>query len=247
MKAPHPDWIVPDWPAPAGVHAIVTTRAGGVSPPPYDSMNLGFRSGDTADNVARNRAILRDCLPGEPAWLSQVHGNVALDAAAVSGSPPADASWTRRAATPCVVMVADCMPVLLCDARGGAVAAAHAGWRGLSGGVIEAAAGGIGSPATALMAWLGPAIGPQRFEVGEDVLDAFVAHDALARHAFRPCAGRPGKWWCDLYLLARQRLAALGITRVSGGGFCTVGDARLFSHRRDRGATGRMAAAIWFD
>jgi YfiH family protein len=229
------------------VHAFVTNRAGGVSPAPYDSMNLGFKSGDAADNVARNRAILRQSLPAEPAWLSQVHGNVALDAAQVSGAPPADAAWTTRPATPCVVMVADCMPVLLCDMRGGAVAAAHAGWRGLSSGVVEAAVSGMGTAPADLAAWLGPAIGPERFEVGTDVLEAFVAHDPQAQLAFRPYPGRAGKWLCDLYLLARQRLAALGITRVSGGGFCTVGDARLFSHRRDQGATGRMAAAIWFD
>ena len=142
-------------------------------------------------------------------------------------------------------MVADCMPVFLCDRDGGAVAVAHAGWRGLSGGVIEATVRAMGMPGDRLLAWLGPAIGPDNFEVGEDVLQAFVAHDPAARAAFCAYPDRPGKWLCDLYALARQRLAALGVMDVGGGGFCTVADRRMFSHRRDQGKSGRMAGLIW--
>lgn len=243
----HPDWLVPDWPAPRGVRAFVTTRAGGISPVPFDSMNLGLRSGDEIDNVLRNRAILRAALPAEPAWLRQVHGADVVEASAVAGEPEADASWTASRGVVCAVMVADCMPVLLCDQDGGTVAAAHAGWRGLSSGVIEATVRAMGTPPQRLSAWLGPAIGPRNFEVGDDVLEAFVTHDAQARRAFEPYPGRPGKWLCDLYALARQRLAALGVTAVTGGDLCTVEDRRLFSHRRDRGQSGRMAAFIWME
>ena len=245
MTEPHPDWLVPAWSIPSGTHAFVTTRAGGVSPAPFDSMNLGLRSGDETENVLRNRAILRAALPAEPAWLRQVHGAGVVDASAVVDEPEADASWTARPGVVCAVMVADCMPVLLCDQGGGAVGAAHAGWRGLSSGVIEATVRAMGTPPERLSAWLGPAIGPRNFEVGEDVLAAFVAHDARAASAFSPYPGRPGKWLCDLYALARQRLDALGVTAIAGGGFCTVEESRWFSHRRDRGRSGRMAAFIW--
>lgn len=245
MTQMHPDWLVPDWQAPRGVRAFVTTRAGGVSPAPFDSMNLGLRSGDDIDNVLRNRAILRAALPAEPAWLRQVHGAGVVEASAVAGEPEADASWTASRGVVCAVMVADCMPVLLCDQDGGSVAAAHAGWRGLSSGVIEATVGAMGTPPQRLSAWLGPAIGPRNFEVGDDVLEAFVAHDARAAAAFSAYPGRPGKFLCDLYTLARQRLEALGVTALSGGRFCTVEESRWFSHRRDRGRSGRMAAFVW--
>lgn len=247
MNEIHPDWIVPDWPAPASVRAFFTTREGGVSPAPFDSMNLGLRSGDAIDKVERNRAILRACVPSEPAWLRQVHGTTVVAASTLAGRTEveADASWTDQPGVPCVVMVADCMPVFLCDREGGAVAVAHTGWRGLAGGVIEATVGAMGVPGERLLAWLGPAIGPDNFEVGEDVLQAFVAHDPAAHAAFRPYPGRPGKWLCDLYALARQRLAALAVTSVGGGGFCTVAERRMFSHRRDQGRSGRMAALIW--
>jgi len=247
MKAPHRDWLIPDWHAPSDVRAFVTTRAGGISPSPFDSMNLGLRSGDDIQNVLRNRAILRDCLPAEPAWLRQIHGAGVVDASTVEHEPEADASWAAGSGVVCAVMVADCMPVLLCERDGRAVAAAHAGWRGLSTGVIEATVQAMGVPPAQLMAWLGPAIGPRNFEVGEDVLQAFMKFDERAAEAFAPYPGRQGKWLCDLYLLARQRLARLGVTEVTGGGFCTVEEARWFSHRRDRGRSGRMAAFIWRD
>lgn len=239
------DWLVPDWPAPPAVRAVVTTRAGGVSPPPFDSMNLGLRSGDAIENVLRNRALLRASLPADPVWLRQVHGARVVDAASTTGEPEADGAFTRESGIVCAVMIADCMPVLLCDRDAGVVAAVHAGWRGLSGGVVEAAVAAMRVAPDRLIAWLGPAIGPRNFEVGADVLDAFAARDAGARHAFMPYPGRPGKWLCDLYLLARQRLTAIGVRAISGGGACTVDDTRLFSHRRDSGKSGRMAALIW--
>ena len=241
------DWLIPEWTAPPAVRAVVTTRAGGVSPPPFDSMNLGLRSGDTIDNVRRNRALLRSALPAEPVWLRQVHGTSIVDAASVIGEPAADGAFSRASGVVCAVMLADCMPVLLCDRDASIVAAVHAGWRGLSGGVIEAGVAAMNVAPDRLIAWLGPAIGPRNFEVGADVLQAFVAWDTAAQSAFTPYPGRPGKWLCDLYSLARQRLAAIGVRDVSGGGACTVNDLRLFSHRRDRGASGRMAALIWIE
>jgi YfiH family protein len=241
----HADWIIPHWPAPARVHAVITTRAGGVSPAPYDSMNFGLRSGDTEGNVRQNRALLRAALPAEPAWLRQVHGNVIVNAAMSADDAQADAAVAHASGTVCVVMAADCMPVLLCDRAGGAVGAAHAGWRGLAGGVVEAAVRGLGTPPADMLAYLGPCIGPANFEVGGDVLAAFIAADPAAARAFRPYPGRPGKWLCDLYALARQRLQAIGVRAVYGGGFCTVNDPRFFSHRRDKGTSGRMAALIW--
>lgn len=243
----NPDWIVPFWPAPGRVHAVITTRAGGVSPAPYDSMNFGLRSGDTEENVRRNRALLRALLPNEPKWVHQVHGSRALDAEQVEDAPQADASVAHAAGTVCVVMAADCMPVLLTDRAGTAVGAAHAGWRGLAGGVVENAVRLLDRAPQDVLAYLGPCIGPAQFEVGGDVLEAFVAHDAQAARAFRPYPGRPGKWLCDLYMLARQRLHALGVRAVYGGGFCTVNDQRFFSHRRDKGASGRMAGLIWLE
>jgi YfiH family protein len=243
----HSDWIVPHWPAPARVRAVITTRAGGVSPAPYDSMNFGLRSGDMQENVGANRARLRALLPAEPAWLRQVHGSRVVNAQAALDDTSADASVAHAAGKVCVVMAADCMPVLLCDRAGTAVGAAHAGWRGLAGGVLEAALGALDRPAGEVLAYLGPCIGPAQFEVGEDVLAAFSAHDAQAAAAFRPYARRPGKWLCDLYALARLRLHAQGVRAVYGGGFCTVNDRRFFSHRRDRGASGRMAGLIWLE
>jgi hypothetical protein len=241
----HPDWVVPDWPAHPRVRAFVTTRAGGVSRPPFDSFNLGLRSGDEAAHVLRNRALLRERLPAEPCWLRQVHGSAVADAAGAAGEPAADAAFARSPATVCAVLVADCMPVLLADDEGSVVGVAHAGWRGLAGGVVEALAGAMGVAPRRLIAWLGPAIGPAAFEVGEDVLAAFTAADPGAQAAFQPYPGRPGKWLADLGALARRRLAALGVASVHGGGMCTVSEARWFSHRRDRGASGRMAAFIW--
>ena len=224
----NPGWIIPHWPAPRNVRAMITTRAGGVSPAPYDSMNFGLRSGDLETNVRRNRALLREWLPAEPAWLRQVHGSRVMNAASAQDDAEADAAVAHQAGQVCAVMAADCMPVLLCDRGGRAVGAAHAGWRGLAGGVIEAAVRELGVPA-------------------QDVLAAFTMQDAQAANAFRPYPGRPGKWLCDLYALARQRLHAIGARAVYGGGFCTVNDPRFFSHRRDQGKSGRMAGLIWLD
>jgi YfiH family protein len=241
-------WIVPDWSAPANVRALQTTRTGGVSEGSYASLNLGDHVGDDAVAVARNRAILRAALPFEPLWLRQVHGNIVADAKRSVGVPDADAAVARQPDAVCAVMTADCLPLLLCDESGAVVGAAHAGWRGLAGGVIEAAVAAMAVAPATLMVWLGPAIGPQAFEVGEEVRQAFLAHDPAAHKAFVPHPSPTGqKWLADIYLLARQRLGLLGVTRVYGGGLCTFSDAdRFFSYRRD-GATGRMASLIWLD
>ena len=189
------------------------------------------------------RARLRDRLPAEPRWLRQVHGVNVVDAASVEPGTAADASFAREINVVCTVMVADCMPVLLADERGEAVGIAHAGWRGLAAGVIEATVKAMVLPPDRILGWLGPAIGPDAYEIGEEVRDAFLQRDARAESAFNPT--RSGHWRLDLYAIARQRLAASGVTRVSGGGFCTASDAaRFFSWRRDK-ASERMAAAIW--
>lgn len=242
------EFIVPDWPAPPNVRALVTTRHGGVSTGPYASLNLGDHVGDDPAAVAENRRRLRARLPADPVWLTQVHGKQCCDAAAWSNAegtrlPEADAAFARTPGIVCVVLTADCLPVLLCDEDGTVVAAAHAGWRGLAAGVIESTVAAMGVPASRLIAWLGPAIGPRQFEVGSEVREIFIAHDPLAAQAFT--AKAEGKWLCDIALLARQRLSRLGACRVTSADFCTVRDARdFFSYRRD-GATGRMASLIW--
>ncbi len=237
--------MFPDWPAPANVRAVATTRIGGVSKNPYNTFNLATHVGDDPQAVAANRAQLRAALklPAEPLWLRQIHGVTVVDAALAKGEPEADGAYATKPGAVCAVLTADCLPVLLCDRRGTKVAALHAGWRGLASGVIEAGMKALGVPGSELMAWLGPAIGPEAFEVGKEVRDAFIAHDSTANGAFQPQAG--GKYIADIYRLARQRLAALGVTAVYGGGLCTVRDrARFYSYRRD-GVTGRMAALIW--
>ena len=242
-----PPSIEPDWPAPATVRAFVTTRAGGTGSGPHASFNLGLRAGDDPRVVAANRQRLRALLPAEPAWLHQVHGTTVVDAARVVAGvePKADAAWTDRPGVVCAVLVADCMPVLLCSEDGRRVGVAHAGWRGLAGGVVERTVEAMGTAPRHALAWLGPAIGPTAFEVGADVLEAFVGEAAQDAEAFVPIAGRPGKWMADLFTLARLRLRRLGITRIHGGGLCTHSDpARFFSYRRDR-LTGRMAALAW--
>lgn len=240
------DFIFPDWSAPRGVRALSTTRVGGVSAPPWHSFNLGDHVGDDPRAVAANRALLRRELPAEPVWLTQVHGTRCLDAARAKPGIEADASFTRQRGVVCAVLTADCLPVLLCDERAMVVAVAHAGWRGLAAGVIEATVGAMREPGASLMAWLGPAIGPQAFEVGGEVRETFVAHDPQATQAFVAAPG--GKWLCDIHRLARQRLDALGIRRVAGAdSSCTVRDSeRLYSYRRD-GVTGRMASLIWLE
>jgi len=243
MKAPHPDWITPDWPAPANVRAFITTRAGGVSEGPYASLNLGLRTDDDPRTVAVNRERLCAALPQQPHWLRQVHGSIVVEADDLATAPAADASIARRPETVCAVLVADCVPLLLTDRKGTTVAIAHAGWRGLAAGVIENTVARMGPDPRELLAYLGPGIGPRAFEVGADVRDAFLADDAQADLAFSPHA--PGKWLADLFLLARRRLARAGVGAAYGGGLCTYSDARrFFSYRRDR-TTGRMAAVIW--
>ena len=238
-------WLVPDWPAPDRVRAFVTTRAGGVSVGEYESMNLGASSGDAPDHVARNRAIVRELLPAEPQWLAQVHGNAVarIDEPGPEVAPQADAAIARTPGRVCTVLTADCLPLFLCDDSGERVAVAHAGWRGMAAGVIENAVQAMDAPSRSLLAWMGPAIGPEAFEVGPEVRDAFVAADANAASAFR--AHREGKFLADLYALARQRLARAGVTRVHGGGFCTLRERdRFFSYRRAK-KSGRMGAFIW--
>lgn len=241
------DWIVPDWPAPASVRALMTTRGGGVSQGPYASLNPATHVGDDPAAVAENRRRLRAGLPGEPLWLNQVHGvAVAGFAENASSLPTADASVARRPGQVCAVLTADCLPVLFCDRAGSVVAAAHAGWRGLAAGVLEATVAAMQVPAGEVVAWLGAAIGPDAFEVGEEVRETFVATHPLTVGAFRP-ARASQKWLADIYAIARIRLAAVGVGEVHGGGLCTVGDAtRFYSYRRD-GATGRMASLIWLD
>lgn len=242
-------WIVPDWPAPPSVRALITTRAGGVSRGAYACMNLGMRTGDTAEDVARNRAHLRQSLPAEPLWLHQVHGTTVAEGDGLDGSPEADAAVARRPGTVCAVLTADCLPLLLCDEAGTVVAVAHAGWRGLSSGVLENTLQIMDRPRAALLAYLGPAIGSAAYEVGAEVREAFIAADRSgelrAEAAFAP--GKPGKFHADLYALARQRLARSGVVKVYGGGYCTYTEReRFFSYRRD-GATGRMASLIWME
>lgn len=241
--------IIPDWPAPATVKALQTTRNGGGSVAPYASFNLGSHVGDNPLTVSRNRMLLAPLLPSEPVWLNQVHGITVSDAGRSGCLPEADASVSSHSGAVCVVMTADCLPILLCDVGGTVVGAAHAGWRGLCDGVIEATVQAMRVPAPTLMAWLGPAIGPGKFEVGDEVRAAFVAQQPQAAEAFVPSAsgvpGADGKWLADLYQLARLRLNSLGITRVYGGELCTYSDpARFYSYRRD-GATGRMGTFIW--
>jgi YfiH family protein len=235
--------IRPQWPAPSAVRACTTTRIGGVSRGPWAGLNLGGHVDDDPRAVAENRARLSDQLglPGKPQWLSQVHGAQVC----LPGRPLdcADACFDDRPGRVCAVLTADCLPVLFCNAAGTRVAAAHAGWRGLLAGVLEQTAAAFEDPPQRLMAWLGPAIGPQAFEVGDEVRAEFAAESTASARHFRPHGA--GHWLADLYGLARDRLASVGIDQVSGGGLCTLSDpARFFSYRRD-GVTGRMASLIW--
>ncbi|WP_434605772.1 peptidoglycan editing factor PgeF [Pseudomonas sp. R1-7] len=238
------DWLIPDWPAPARVKACVTTREGGVSLAPFDSLNLGDHVGDDPAAVAENRRRLTDHFSITPAWLQQVHGIdvVEADPARVA---TADASWSTTPGIACTAMTADCLPVLFCNRAGTHVAAAHAGWRGLANGVLEATLDSLAVPADEILAWLGPAIGPQAFEVGPEVREAFIAQHTDAERAFLP-SHNDGKFLADIYALARLRLAARGVTAVYGGGLCTVNDPRFFSYRRNA-RTGRFASLIWLE
>lgn len=237
--------ITPDWPAPPNVRALQTTRQGGVSAAPYDSLNLGDHVGDEPLTVARNRVLLNHLLPSEPVWLEQAHGTLVANADNASCLPQADACIARHRESVCVVMTADCLPVLLCDALGSVVGAAHAGWKGLVAGVIESTVLAMNAPPQNLMVWLGPAISQDAFEVGEEVRAAFVAAQPQAASAFT--IGQSGKWLADIYALARIRLNALGITQIFGGNYCTYRESeKFFSYRRD-GTTGRMGTFIWLE
>jgi len=245
------DLVRPDWSAPSRVRALMTTRSGGVSTAPYGAvdaggLNLGTGSGDDLAHVAANRARLRERLSSDPTWLRQVHGARVVDAAdAASRGSEADASYADRPGVVCTVLVADCAPVLFTDRRGTRVAAAHAGWRGLAAGVLEATIAASGLVPGETLAWIGPCIGPSRFEVGADVRDAFIALDPAAASDFVPQSN--GKWLADLPGLATRRLRAAGVVDIRVSGRCTVLEADTFySYRRD-GATGRMAALIWLD
>ncbi|WP_145577375.1 purine nucleoside phosphorylase YfiH [Yersinia alsatica] len=237
--------ILPDWPAPANVKACSTTRHGGISEFPYDSLNLGTHVGDIAATVITNRQRLveQGQLPQMPVWLEQVHGTrvLHLDGSAIS-DVQADAVYSRVAGQVCAVMTADCLPVLFCSLAGDEVAAAHAGWRGLCAGVLEQTMAQFNAAPSSIIAWLGPAIGPQQFEVGEEVKQAFIDIDTQAAAAFIPAGTQ---YLADIYLLARQRLQAVGIHAIYGGDHCTVSEKQqFFSYRRD-GITGRMASLVW--
>jgi len=240
-----PQFIVPDWPAPPKVRALATTRQSGHGVGAYASFNLATHVGDDAAIVAANRDLLGEYLPVAPRWLTQVHGTRCVDAETAADGAEADASFVRSPGRACAVLTADCLPVLLCNADGTVAAAAHAGWRGLAAGILESTVAAMRVPGGALVAWLGPAIGPAAFEVGDEVRTNFLRQDAGAIGAF--VSHGDGKWLCDLYALARRRLARLGVQHISGGGYCTHADAaRFFSYRRD-GRTGRMATLIWLE
>ncbi|MGH8496950.1 MAG: peptidoglycan editing factor PgeF [Gammaproteobacteria bacterium] len=241
------EFIEACWPAPRDVRAVATTRIGGVSEPPFDSLNLAQHVGDSAEAVRANRERLRAALglAREPCWLAQVHGAEVVMAGACDEPPIADASFSRERGLACAVLTADCLPVLLCSRAGDCVAAAHAGWRGLAAGVIEAAVAALNTPPGELLAWLGPAIGPAAYEVGDEVRECFVDLDARNTAAF--AVNERGRWQADIRALARSRLKAAGVTAVSGGDDCTYADpSRFYSHRRD-GTCGRMAALIWLE
>jgi len=243
--------IYPDWPAPKTVKAFSTTRLGGVSRWPYDSLNLGDHVGDSTADVAANRRHLQQLL-GEQVhcqWLQQVHGTKVIRSlefdSAADRVPEADASVSQQQNIACLVMTADCLPVLFCDRAGTRVAAAHAGWRGLADGVLEATLSALECPAEEVICWLGPAIAQDAFEVGDEVRQRFCDQHTGAETAFKRRAEHPQKWFADLYALARLRLSLAGVAAVYGGNFCTFGDSeRFFSYRRD-GQTGRMASLVW--
>jgi len=251
-----------DWPAPANVRALTTTRAGGVSRGPYESLNLGDHVGDDPDAVRQNRKRLYEALalPAEPVWLRQVHGVHVIDAATAAPGVEADGAWSDRPGVVCAVLTADCLPIFLCDRKGTRVALLHAGWRGLAGGIVESGVRALNASPEELLVWLGPAIGSDSYEIGEDMRRAFVDSDAGAAEAFRPVGTE--RWRADLYALARRRLRQAGVRAVHGGGHCTLRERERFysfrragmrqcrgrqdaeSDRRD-GVTGRMASLIW--
>jgi YfiH family protein len=245
MQDPLQSLIFPDWPAPKQVRAVTTTRLGGVSTGPFASFNLGDHVGDDRGCVAANRKRLTQLLklPAAPLWLNQTHGREVVNADREMSSVIADAAYARRSARVCAVLTADCLPVLLCDRAGRCVAAVHAGWRGLAAGVLGSTLASLACDPAQMLAWLGPAIGPQAFEVGEDVKAAFLALDQAYAECFKPSPR--GRWLANLYGLAHRHLRTQGVQAIYGGNWCTVTDAEhFFSFRRD-GRTGRMASLIW--
>lgn len=241
------DFIIPNWQAPAQVKAYTTTRAGGHSQAPYDSFNLADHVGDDPEAVVANRALLRRTLqlPSEPLWLNQVHGTQVIEADMRNVGKEADASYAKTTGQVCVVLTADCLPLLLCNRQGDQVAAVHAGWRSLAAGIIDRVLQQFSTPVTELLAWLGPAISVNKFEVGEEVYEQFVQIDPQAATAFQTVD--KNRWLADLYTLARQQLQARGVTQIEGGDFCTVTEKkRFYSYRRDQ-QTGRMATLIWLE
>jgi YfiH family protein len=242
MAAGVSDWLTPDWPAPLNVLACVTTRHGGDSASPFESFNLGAHVGDDPDAVARNRQHLSAQLGCQPTWLNQVHG-ISVVEADPSRVHEADASWSATPGIAALVMTADCLPVLFCDRAGTRVAAAHAGWRGLANGVLEQTVAAMGIAPDELLAWMGPAIGPDAFEVGAEVREAFVTRHGKAEEAFRS-SSNTGKYLADIYALGRIRLESAGIQSITGGGLCTVSDPRFYSYRQAN-PTGRFASLVW--
>lgn len=240
-------WLIPEWPVLPRVRAAVSTRHGpGVSQSPFDAFNLGARCGDDSQAVTMNRARLRVALalPSEPCWLRQVHGTQIV-VEPQHDEPQADIAATRTPGVVLAILTADCLPVLFCAEDGSEIAAAHAGWRGLSAGVLENTMATMQTPRAQTIVWLGPAIGPRSYEVGEEVRETFIAHDAVSSAAFS--ATRPGHWLCDLYELARQRLRNAGVSRIFGGGFDTFADPRFYSYRRDGARSGRFTSLIWIE
>lgn len=243
-------WVFPDWPAPPAVRAVVTTRQGpGVSAGPFDRLNLGSRSGDAVDTVQANRGGLQQALalPAAPRWLRQVHGTTVAQLGPLPSAdePLADAAVSHLPGTVLAILTADCLPVLFCSADGREIAAAHAGWRGLSNGILEETLTALRAARKNILAWLGPCIGAPSYEVGEEVRTAFVEFDPAAASCF--AATRPGHWLCDLAALARLRLRTAGISRVYGGGFDTFTDSRFYSYRRDGERSGRFGSLIWLE
>lgn len=238
-------FIKPDWPAPTQIKAFTTTRIGGFSSAPYNTLNLGKDVGDDLINVEKNRALLQKQLqlPSEPLWLKQTHGIDVVQAESQHPYVNADASFTLQKNIVCTVQTADCLPILICDRAATCVAAIHAGWKGLVAGIIEATIKTIKIPGKELLVWLGPAIGPQTFEVGRDVYEKFTLHDSNATAGFKQI--NTEKWLANIYLLATQRLHACGVDAIYGGNFCTYTDKEnFFSYRRDK-TTGRMNTLIW--
>ncbi|MGG6461873.1 peptidoglycan editing factor PgeF [Solilutibacter silvestris] len=257
-------WLDADWPAPPRVRALTTTRHGlGVSQPPFDHLNLGLRNGDAIESALENRRLLERALelPSSPRWLRQVHGldvvrfdDAAVDAAVADSERQADASVTSTPGVVLAILTADCLPMVVAARDGSEVAAAHAGWKGLAGGVLEATVASMQAAPGDCVAWLGPAAGPQVYEIGEEVRDAFLAHDRRADRRVESAfvATRPGHWLVDLYALARQRLADAGVNEVHGGSHCTISESQtFFSHRRSTSDgsrnSGRMATLAWIE